>query len=295
MKLSRIGYLTKEGFVSVFSHGFMSFASITIIVACLVIMGSFALLAVNIDVIIGDAEDQNEIVAFIDDAYEDDLAMAIEAQIESIEFVKDAVFVSSAEARQSYLDQFVNPQIFEELGEEVFSNRYVISMDDIARMDQIRGNLEKIEGIVKIRADLEIAQGFLKVRNIVSAVSMILVVILVVISIFIMSNTIKLTTYGRREEIAVMKIVGASNSFIRWPFVVEGLTLGLIGSGLAFFIQWGIYVLVSERVMQSIVGGFVAVVSFSVVMYPMLAIFLGIGFFVGAFGGVIAIRNYLKV
>ena len=278
-----------------FSHGFMSFASITIIIACLVIMGSFALLAVNIDVIIGDAEDQNEIVAFIDDAYDDEFAMAIEAQIESIEFVESAVFVSRAEARDSYYSQFDNPSIFTDIGDEAFRNRYVISMNDITRMDQIQDNLGKIDGIVNIRADMEIARGFVKVRNVVSAVSMILVVILIVVSIFIMSNTIKLTTYSRREEIAIMKIVGASNSFIRWPFVVEGLTLGLIGAGLAFFIQWGIYVLVSEQVMQSIAKEMVTVVPFAVVMYPMLIIFLGIGFFVGTFGGIIAIRNYLKV
>jgi len=295
MKLTRIGYLTKEGFISIFSHGFMSFASVTIIIACLVIMGSFSLLAVNIDALIGKAESENEIVAFIDDTYDDATAMAIEAQIEAIEFVEDAVFVSRAEARKSYLEQFENSQTFEELGDEVFSNRYVISMLDITRMEQIKENLNKIPGLVKIRADLEISQGFINARNIVTAVSLIIVVILVVVSIFIMSNTIKLTTFGRREEIAIMKIVGASNSFIRWPFVIEGLTLGCIGAGLAFLIQWGLYTLVSEKVMQSIVGQIVTVVPFALVMSPMLIIFLCIGFFVGAFGGVIAIRNYLKV
>jgi cell division transport system permease protein len=116
-----------------------------------------------------------------------------------------------------------------------------------------------------------------------------------VVSIFIMSNTIKLATFGRREEIGIMKMVGATNAFIRLPFIIEGLILGLVGAAVAFFIQWGIYNLVSERVMDGIVGALVQMTPFSVLMYPVLGVFLAVGVVVGAFGSVIAIRNYLKV
>jgi len=110
-----------------------------------------------------------------------------------------------------------------------------------------------------------------------------------------MANTVKLTTFGRREEIAIMKMVGANNIFIRFPFVVEGLVLGMMGSVIAFFAQWGIYALVAERVMTSIAGELLTMIPFQSVMYIVLAVYLGIGILVGAFGSNIAIRNYLKV
>lgn len=120
-------------------------------------------------------------------------------------------------------------------------------------------------------------------------------VLLVFISMFIMTNTIKLATFGRREEIAIMKMVGATNGFIRLPFVIEGLILGLLGGGLGFLAEWGLYTLITRQLIGSLTGSFLTVVPFSAVAMPMLAVYLGIGVFVGAFGGVNAIRNYLKV
>jgi cell division transport system permease protein len=162
-------------------------------------------------------------------------------------------------------------------------------------MKETKSALEAIDGIARVNAYLEIAEGFITVRNIVSAISIILVVLLVIVSIFIMANTIKLASFTRREEIAIMKIVGASNGFIRFPFLVEGLVLGLLGGGIAFFLQWGVYNLISARVMTTIAGELFQVIPFVVLQLPVLIVFLAIGFTVGTFGGVIAIRNYLKV
>ena len=119
--------------------------------------------------------------------------------------------------------------------------------------------------------------------------------ILIVVSFFIMTNTIKLATFTRREEIAIMKMVGASNGFIRCPFIVEGLVLGLLGGALAFLAEWGLYGLVSSSLLGGLTGTFFSVVPFSAVMWPLLAAFLGVGVLVGVFGGSSAIRNYLKV
>ncbi|HHU22647.1 MAG TPA: ABC transporter permease [Clostridiales bacterium] len=295
MRLNKIGYLIKEGFVSIFAHGFMSFASVTIIIACLIIMGSFSLLAVNIDKLIVDLEQENEIVAFIDEALSDEDAMSLEPRIVSISNISSVKFVAREQAMDSFVSDYENKELFEDIDPTVFRHRYVIYLEDITLMEQTKKELEKITGIARVKAHLEIAKGFITVRNMVSAISLILVVILLTISIFIMANTIKLTTFGRREEIAIMKMVGASNSFIRCPFVVEGLILGLVGSGLAFLIQWGIYTLVSDKVMASIAGNIVSVIPFTVLMYPVLIVFAGIGILVGAFGGIIAIRNFLKV
>ena len=119
--------------------------------------------------------------------------------------------------------------------------------------------------------------------------------ILVFVSMFIMSNTIKLATFSRREEIAIMKMVGASNGFIRLPFVVEGLVLGLLGGGLGFLAQWGLYNLVTRSLMESITGDILEVVPFLSIAPLILVVYLGIGVVIGVFGGVNAIKNYLKV
>lgn len=295
MKLNKLGYLIKEGFKSVFTHGFMSFASITIIMACLIIMGSFGLLAVNIDSLIRDLEQENEIVAFVDETFTDEQARALQSQVDATANVAESVFVSRDEAMTNFASDYEDSSLFEGIDSTVFRDRYVIYLEDITLMQQTENELYKIYGIADVSVHLEIAQGFITVRNVVSAVSMILVVILLVVSVFIMANTVKLTTFGRREEIGIMKMVGASNAFIRLPFVVEGLVLGLVGSGLAFLAQWGLYTLVTEKVMTSLVGEIVTVVPFAGLMMPVLVIYLGIGILVGCFGGNIAIRNYLKV
>jgi len=295
MRLNKLGYLMSEGFKSVFTHGFMSFASVTIIMACLIIMGSFSLLAMNIDTLIEELEKDNEIIAFIDEAMDEEDARALQSQMDATPNVASAVFMSREEAMQNFIDRYGDITMFEGIENDVFRHRYVISLDDITLMQQTQNDLYKIYGVDKVNARLEIAQGFVTVRNIVSAISLVLVIILVVISVFIMANTVKLTTFGRREEIAIMKMVGANNIFIRFPFVVEGLVLGMMGSVIAFFAQWGIYALVAERVMTSIAGELLTMIPFQSVMYIVLAVYLGIGILVGAFGSNIAIRNYLKV
>lgn len=293
--LNKLGYLAGEGFKSIFTHGFMSFASVTIIIACLTIMGSFSLLAVNIDALIDSLESENEMLAFVDENVPDDEARAIEDKLVDIPNVASVKFVSRDEAMDSFKDEYENSSIFDEIDSTVFRHRYVVYLDDISLMEQTKAQLETVSGIADVSAQLEISKGFVTVRNIVSAVSLVLIVILFVVSVFIMSNTIKLTTFGRREEIAIMKMVGATNGFIRTPFIIEGLVLGIIGSGIAFLIQWGIYILICDKVMASIAGAYITVLPFSVLMAPVALVFLAVGVVVGTFGGSIAIRNYLKV
>ena len=293
--MNKLGYLIGEGFRSVFTHGFMSFASVTIIIACLTIMGSFSLLAVNIDAVIEDLEQDNEMLAFVDETVPDDKAKAIEPMLTAINNVASVKFVSREEAMEDFKDEYENSSIFDEIDATVFHHRYIIYLDDIALMAQTKADIEQVEGIADVSAQLEISKGFVTVRNIVSAVSLILIIILGIVSIFIMSNTIKLTTFSRREEIAIMKMVGATNSFIRTPFIIEGLVLGIIGSAVAFALQWGIYSFVGEKVMNSMANIYVTVIPFQQLMMPVGLLFLGVGVFVGLFGGSIAIRNYLKV
>ena len=240
MKLNRLGYLIKSGFTGIFSHGLMSFATVTITMACLIIMGSFGLLVVNINEMIADLESENEVVAFIDENLTEEEARAIESLIEAVPNVADAQFMSRAEAMENFQEDY-DPELFDSLDESVFRHRYIIQLTDISLMSQTEADLENVDGVAKVNAHLDYAQGFITARNIVSIVSLALIIILIVVSFFIMTNTIKLATFTRREEIAIMRMVGASNGFIRCPFIVEGLVLGILGGLLAFIIEWGLY------------------------------------------------------
>ena len=295
MSLSKGLYLIREGFRSIKTHGFMSFASVAIITACLIIMGSISLLTLNIDKLIADLESQNEIVAFVDESITDEAeAKALESSILAVGNIESAEFVSRGNAMNNFMSKY-DDRLMEGIDESVFRHRFVLHLTDISLMAQTKEALEKVPGIIKVNAQIEYADRFVRVRNVVSVISLILTAVLCFVSFFIMSNTIKLTTYGRREEIAIMKMVGATNGFIRTPFIIEGLVLGLLGGLFGFLATWGLYTLLNSSLMDSLTGSFVSLVPFKTVMWPLLLAYLGIGVLIGAFGGVNAIRNYLKV
>lgn len=286
--------MIREGFRSITTHGFMSFASVTIIMACLIIMGSVSLLTLNIDAMIKNLENQNEVVAFVDDSFTEEQARALEPMIAAVNNVSSEQFVSRADAMDNFMDNY-NKDLMEGIDETVFRHRYVVQLSDIALMAQTKADLENVEGIAKVNAHLEYARIFVTARNVVTVIALVLIAILVFISIFIMSNTIKLATFNRREEIAIMKMVGATNSFIRLPFIIEGLVLGILGGGLAFAAELGLYHLVTGRVVSSLTGSFISVIPISQVALPMFIAFMATSVFVGVFGAVNAIKNYLKV
>jgi len=291
----RLGYLIREGFRSITTHGFMSFATVTIIVACLIIMGSVSLLSLNINALIRDLENQNEIVVFVDESLSDEAAARdLQRNIEAVDNVASAEFVSRSQAMDSFMSKY-DASLMEGIDAEVFRHRFVVHLNDIAFMSRTKADLEAIRGVAKVNAHLDYAQSFVMIRNVVSVVSLVLIVMLVFVSFFIMSNTIKLATFGRREEIAIMKMVGATNSFIRLPFVIEGLVLGMMGGSIAFLAEWGLYNLVTGRIVGSLTGAFLNVIPFRNYALQVFIVFMGIGILVGVFGAMNAIRNYLKV
>ena len=293
MKLNRIGYYIKEGLTGLFKHGFMSFASVFLIVACLLIMGSFSLLALNVNAIIKDFEDENVVLAFIDDNMTEQQARNLESQILSVPNVASAEFISREEAYESFISK--SEEKYADLDASVLRHRFAVYLDDVALTAQTQQDLRNIPGVAEITANLSIAKGIVTVRNVVSAVSMVLVVILLIISFFIMSNTIKLATFDRREEIGIMKVVGATNAFIRWPFVLEGFILGIAGALIAFLALWGLYTFIAGEIVRNYSSTLFHIIPFSSVQYPILIIFLVIGFAVGVLGSSFAIKNYLKV
>lgn len=292
--MNRFCYLLKQGVKNIFTHGFMSFASITIIIACLLIMGSFSLLTLNIDAMIDEMQNQNNVRAYIDESLSESEARALESKILAVDNVATAEFVTREEAMENFESDY-DENLFENIDPTVFRHRFVITLDDLSLMKETQAALRNVKGVASVTAHVDYAEKFISFRNIVSIVSLILIVILIIVSLFIMTNTIKLATFGRREEIAIMKMVGATNAFIRLPFVIEGLVLGAVGGGIAYLLQWGLYSVLTDKIMSGMASGIIDVLPFSAVALPVLIVFLAVGILVGVFGGLNAIRNYLKV
>ena len=294
MRMSRFFFLLGQGIKNIFTHGFMSFASVAVITACLFIMGCFSLITLNIDNMIAEMQSQNRVIAYIDEELSEEDARAIEPDIRKLDNINSIEFVTREEALDAFESDY-NDSLFENIDSSVLRDRFVLSLTDLSLMKETKAELEKVDGVVKVTAHLEYAEKFVTLRNIVSIVSVILVVTLIVVSLFIMTNTIKLATFSRREEIAIMRMVGATNGFIRLPFVVEGLLLGALGGGIAYGLVVLVYRLATEKLLSAMAFGFVVLVPFQTVALPLLGVFMGVGILVGVLGGISAIRNYLKV
>lgn len=292
---NQIWYHIKEGFRSIFTHGLMSFASVCMIVACLLIMGSFSLIAVNANEMLKELEDENEFLAYVDDSYDDKEARSLQKRLEAVSNVSSVEFISKAQAMENFKSKQTNNDNFKDLPAELLRDRYSIHVEDIQAMESTVDEVKNVSGIADVKASLEIADGFVMLRNVASALAIILVVMLVIISVFIIANTIKLATFYRREEIAIMKMCGATNAFVQWPFVVEGLLLGLTGALVAFFAQWGIYQLVGKLIIQGNGLSLVTMLSYQSMMKNILATFCGTGALIGVGGSLLAIRKFLQV
>ncbi len=295
MRLNNLGYLLKEGFRGIFLHGFMSFAAVCVTVACLLIVGSFSILAYNLDVMVQELNQTSEILVYVDTDLSDAEARSIGTKINLLDNVLKATFVSREQALEDFIADHDGDSAFSGVRAEDLRHRYVVALEDNTRMKQTDDQLKQLPGVAGTQAAYELAEGFSTIQNVLHLVCGAVIAVLLVVSLLIISNTVKLAMYDRKDEIAIMKMVGATNGFIRLPFVVEGLTLGLLGGALAFLAEWGLYALITGRVMSDIVGQYVDVVPFSAVAGPVGLVFLAVSVLVGAFGGINAIRNYLKV
>jgi len=291
---NNLGYYIREGTASIFTHGFMSFASVVIIVACLVIMGSFLLVAFNVNDFMEEAESRNQVMAFVEAELTEEQARALEGEILADPNVAGITFVTREEAFSVFTSAH-DEGYFEGIDESVLRHRFVIDLEDLGEMQATAARIRMVTGVAQVNADTDIAEWFVTFRNIIVGVFVAIVGVLLIISVFIISNTIKLATFDRREEIAIMRMVGATNWFIRWPFIFQGFILGLTGSVIAFLIQWGLYGVLADQIMSLSGGNLIQVMSFASIADFMIMIFVGTGFVVGTLGSVIAIRNYLKV
>lgn len=294
--MKNFSYFLKEGVRSIFHHGFMSFATVSIILACLLMTGSVTLLSFNINLKIDELQAKSEIIVWVDESYTGEQSRAMERELLAIDNVASAVYESKDTALEQFRDQLgEDARLLDDFDSEhnPLRDAYHITLEDVSLVRQTRSQIQQLEGVADTSSSEDTIAMLLRVQRVCQVISIVLIVALGAISIFIISNTVKLAMFSRRDEIAIMKMVGATNWFIRWPFVIEGLLLGLVGGGLAFFAQWGVYV-----ELQQMIGGILPafeMIGFDMLRPFVLAIFLGVGVVVGIGGSTLSMRRFLDV
>ncbi|MEE3427919.1 MAG: permease-like cell division protein FtsX [Ruminococcus sp.] len=292
MQLSGLGYLVKEGFRNVWTNRIMSIASVCVLVSCLVLTGSAVLFSMNVQNLVDTVSDNNETVVYLKDDVSKIEAVYIGKEIEKVKNVTKADYYPKDEAFKDYKEK-LSDEVFAYLKDDnPLPDAYKVTMGDLSKYD---GTVEKIlavKGVDSVRNRRDIAKRLTEVNNLVQTLSIAIMIALTIISLFIISNTIRATMYNRRFEISIMKSVGATDTFVRVPFVVEGMAIGLIASIISsvmiIFLYDGIINICSNVI------PFTPIPITSVILYFAL-IFIGAGIVIGALSGFISIRKYLKL
>ena len=295
MRFNNFGYLLKEGILGIFRHGFMSFAAVVVTIACLLIVGSFSILTYNVNIMVEDLNKTNEILVYVDSTLPDAEARSIGTKINRISNVHNATFVSREEALKAFVKDHQEDEAFSGVRAEDLRHRFVVVLVDNALMEQTDEELRAIPGVAKTAAAYELAEGFTTLQSVLQIASLAVNAVLLAVSLLIISNTVKLAMYDRKDEIAIMKMVGATNGFIRLPFVVEGFTLGMIGAAAAFGLEWLMYDALIARVQQVDSLNLFSFVPFTELLIPMIATFGACGLFVGILGSWTSIRKFMDV
>lgn len=295
--MGNIKYLTKEGFRNLKVNKLMSVASITVLFSCLMLIGIAFMILVNIEAFISNIESENVIMVYADmDGTEYDY-LALGSHLRSLDNIESVESVEKEEAYEEILADMDDNlrEYLSGLDENPLPDAYKVTVADMSGFDGVVDEIKKLSGIERVYENSSLARQLEGIRNSVTYISLGIIVLLLIVSLFIISNTIKVTMFSRRLEISIMKSVGATNSFIRMPFMVEGIIIGIIAGILATGAVWGIYELAlgSFSAMLSGLGGEVEVNFLDYALY-LVAAFVGIGIFTGIFGSATSIRKYLK-
>ena len=295
IKNLNIGYFIMEGLVGIKQHGLMSFAAVTVIAACLLIVSTFGLIAYNIDLLIDGLASQNEIAVFVDEALSREEAQALQQAFEAISNVEEVTFITKEQAFDNYLETMgEDAYIMEDLREDnPLRDEYRIVMKDVSLHDETVEQLKAVSGVASTNSEKEISDRLMQMKSIVNAVSYTLIALLGAVSIFIISNTVRLAMFARREEISIMKMVGATDGFIRAPFVIEGMTLGLLAGLVSFGVEWVVYDYITEKLVES--SGLFSMIAFEEIWRMMFPLMLGASVVIGILGSVLTIRKFLRV
>lgn len=295
MKGASLGYLTREGFRNIWVNRLLSLATIMVLISCLIIVGSGSLIFLNINAVLDLIEGQNVVMVYVNDAADDYMTQALGVQLEAHTNVLEVEFVPREEAFQRQIESYgENAEVLKGLSPEILPDAYKVTVKDLELFDATVGEIKNFDNVLQIKENSDLAGKLASIRNAVTYISIGIVAILFFVSLFIVSNTIRITIYNRRLEISIMKAVGATNAFIRWPFMVEGILLGIFSAILGLGIQYGVYSIASIWLgnMLSMLGG--EAVNFLDYVWVIFGIFAFIGVVIGAFGSIISLNKYLK-
>ncbi|MBR4863537.1 MAG: permease-like cell division protein FtsX [Oscillospiraceae bacterium] len=295
MKVNNFGYLVKEGFRGIFSHGLPSFAAVCVTVACLLIVGSFSVLMYNVGIMVEELNKTNEILVYIDAELPDADARSVGTQINRIENVQNSVFVSREEALEAFVAEHQGDSAFSGVEATDLRHRYVVTLMDNTKMAETVVDIEEISGVANISAAYELAEGFSTIQSVVRIASIAVIVALLFVSLLIISNTVKMAMSDRKDEIGIMKMVGATNGFISFPYLVEGFVLGIFSAAVAFGLQWLLYDLLVARLAAVDTLQLFSFVPFTRLLTPMIITFTAAGLFVGIVGSLNSVRKFMDV
>lgn len=290
-----LGYLTKEGFKNVRSNSLMSLASVAVLCSCLVLIGIAVMLFINIDAMLANVEDQNIIMVYLDDELTEEEINKAGQDIRMIPNVESVDFVSKEEAYEKQLEAMGDDALLlEGLDENPMPDAYRVTLSDISDYTYALSMMSTVENVISVRGNSSLAERVREVRTGVTYISLGIIVLLLVVSLFIIANTIRVTIFNRRLEISIMKAVGATNWFIRWPFIIEGMVIGFISGVLSIGLVFGLYKVAMDSFgnLFTLFGS--AAVSFIPYSLPMLGAFLVIGVCAGVFGSIFSVGRYLK-
>ena len=298
MKHSIIGYLLGEGFRNVFHNKKSSGASLAIMCATMLIFGIFFMIIENINSAVKTIELQQGMQVFIQKDATDEQISQIGEQIKAINGVNTIKFISKEDALNYNREKLGNPALFVGYDEEnPFKASYLVTLTDLKLSSEVQENIYKLDNIASITSQDNTINNLVKIANGIKIVSIVVLSLLVIISIFIIANTIKLTVHARRKEISIMKYVGATDSFIRWPFIIEGIIIGIIAAIISLAVLGLAYNLIISKLGNSAVLAKIgmSLLSIADISTLLVIVYLVLGIGIGALGSTISMRKYLKV
>lgn len=298
---SSFAYLIKEGFRNIYQNRVISIAAIGVLMACLLLVGSSMLFTININEIVGYFESQNEIMVFLDDDVEGDELTKVDNQLKNIANIASVIFISREEGLKDWMEELGDDGTLLEwlLEDNPLQNSYRVKVKDLSVMEDTVSMIYDIKGVDTISASNEVAHAVTGLKQAVALGGFAVVAILAAVSLSIVANTIRITVFNRRKEISIMKYVGATDAFIRLPFLSEGILLGFISASLAFLLLWGGYYALNQWLCGSALAWAELItgqlVPFKSVALRLYASFLAAGIGIGGIGSVMFVGKYIKV
>ena len=301
--LNSFFYLVKQGFKNLWTNRLMSLASVGVLVSCMLLIGAAALLSVNVSNIVDELEDQSEAIVYLDDGLSDEWIDYVRDCIIATNRVATVEFISKEDALYSMMESMGDDGMLFEAYSQGDNNNlpdsFRVTFDDVSDLKETLAKIESVDGVYSISALTEVAEVITGVKQMVYIGGTIIIGLLIAVSLMIIGNTIKITVFSRRREVNIMKYVGATNGFIRLPFIVEGISLGVISGALSYGIIYFAYDYLVKWVSSQNATWFSQIITdlvpFSAVSTYLLCGFVFGGAFIGLFGCVAFIGKHLKV